>query len=106
MVWLIAMVIWLIILVLPKAMKGIKFILGLSLIYAIRQALNTWADHHVVLAVTLSVLFFGSIIGVWIAQQISITRYNKRIDAENAAKKAQREAQLRLEQLKELDSEI
>ncbi|MCT8400996.1 hypothetical protein D0509_04695 [Weissella cibaria] len=88
MIWLIAVIIWAVILLLPKIYNGLKVIFSLAILYGFREAFNAWADRHVILAITLSVLFFGSIIGVWIAKQVQITRDNKRIDAENAAKQA------------------
>lgn len=88
MIWLIAVIIWAVILLLPKIYNGLKVIFSLAIMYGFREAFNAWADRHVILAITLSVLFFGIIIGVWIAKQVQITRDNKRIDAENAAKQA------------------
>lgn len=87
MIWLITVIIWAVILLLPKIYNGLKVIFSLAILYGLREAFNTWADRHVVLAATLSVLFFGSIIGMWIAKQVQITRDNKRIDAENAEKR-------------------
>lgn len=88
MIWLIAVIIWAVILLLPKIYNGLEVIFSLAILYRFREAFNAWANRHVILAITLSVLFFGSIIALWLAKQIQITRDNKRIDAENAEKKA------------------
>ncbi|MGL4268011.1 MAG: hypothetical protein ACRCR7_12920 [Weissella cibaria] len=82
MIWLIAVIIWAVILLLPKIYNGLKVIFSLAILYGFREAFNAWANRHVILAITLSVLFFGGIIGMWIAKQIQITRDNKRIDGE------------------------
>lgn len=87
MIWLITVIIWAVILLLPKIYNGLKVIFSLAILYRFREAFNAWANRHVILAITLSVLFFGSIIALWLAKQIQITRDNKRIDAENAEKR-------------------
>ena len=74
MIWFIAVVIWAIILLLPKAYNALKFIFSLAVLYGIREAFNSWADHHAVLSTTIAILFFGSIIGVWVVKQVQITK--------------------------------
>ena len=106
MIWFIAVVIWAIILLLPKTYNALKFIFSLAFLYGIREAFNSWADHHAVLATTIAILFFCIIIGVWVAKQVQITRDNKRIDAQNAAKRAEQEREKRRAELEKVDSEI
>lgn len=107
MIWFIAVVIWAIILLLPKAYNALKFIFSLAVLYGIREAFNSWADHHAVLATMIAILFFGSIIGVRVAKQVQITRDNRRIDAQNAAtKRSEQEREKRRVELEKIDSEI
>lgn len=106
MIWVIAVVIWGIILLLPKAYNVLKFILSLAVLYGIREDFYSWADHHAVIATTTAVLFFGSLIGVWVANQIQITRHNKRIDTQNAAKRAEQDREKRWAELEKIDSDM
>ncbi|ALI33931.1 hypothetical protein [Weissella cibaria] len=106
MIWVIAVVIWGIILLLPKVYNGLKFILSLAVLYGIREAFYSWADHYVVITTTTAVLFFGSIIGVWVANQIQITRHNKRIDTQNLAKRAEQDREKRRAELEKIDSDM
>jgi len=106
MLWVIAVVIWGIILLLPKAYNVLKFILSLAVLYGIREDFYSWAEHHAVIARTTAVLFFGSLIGVWVANQIQITRHNKRIDTQNAAKRAEQDREKRRAELEKIDSDM
>lgn len=106
MIWFIAVIIWGIILLLPTAYNSLKFVLSLAVLYGIREAFYSWADHHVVIATMTAILFFGSIISVWVANQIQITRHNKRIDTQNAAKRAEQDREKRRAELEKIDSDI
>lgn len=92
--------------VVTKGIQRFEIFFSLAVLYGIREAFNSWADHHAVLATTIAILFFGSIIGVWVAKQVQITRDNKRIDAQNAAKRAEQEREKRRAELEKVDSEI